>query len=53
MPYGDDSNRIPCVVKQTITSWIFLAISFFVAPIGENGANCYAPNKDENAQKGY
>ena len=53
MPHGAGSNHIPCAIKLTRNSWIFSDCFFFIAQIGENGANCYAPNKDENAQKGY
>ncbi|MFR1693636.1 MAG: hypothetical protein ACLSVF_10180 [Faecalibacterium sp.] len=31
----------------------FLAVSFFIAQIGKNSAESYAPNKDENAPKSY
>ena len=52
-PYGDDSDYIPCTIKLTRNSWIFSGCFFFIAQIGKNSADHYAPNKDENTQKGY
>lgn len=51
--YGDDSDYIPCTIKLTRNSWIFSDCFFFIAQIGKNSADSYAPNKDENAQKSY
>ena len=47
--YGDDSDYIPCAIKSTRNSWIFSGCFFFIAQIGKNSADSYAPNKDENA----
>ena len=52
-PYGDDSDDIPCAIKLTRNSWIFSGCFFFIAWIGENSANSYAPNEDANAQKSH
>ena len=49
--YGNDSDYIPCTIKLTRNSWIFSGCFFFIAQIGKNSADSYAPNKDENAQK--
>lgn len=51
--YGDDSDYIPCAIKSTRNSWIFSGCFFFIAQIGKNSADSYAPNKDENAPKSY
>ena len=51
--YGDDSDYIPCAIKLTRNSWILPDCFFFIAQIGKNSADSYAPNEDENAQKSY
>jgi hypothetical protein len=43
----------PCAIKSTRNSWIFSDCFFFIAQIGKNSADSYAPNEDENAQKSY
>ena len=52
-PYGGDSDYIPCTIKLTRNSWIFSGCFFFIAQIGKNSADGYAPNENENAQKSY
>ena len=52
-PHGVDLDYIPCAIKLTRNSWIFSGCFFFNAQIGENCADSYAPNEDENAQKSY
>ena len=49
--YGDDSDYIPYTIKLTRNSQIFSGCFFFIAHIGKNSADGYAPNEDENAQK--